>query len=101
MIMEVASSPLHFLVGTVLSTMTATVVCKTCTTPALLVMFAPLIGVVLASLVGIASSVLFSGMMRLIVYVMALVKIDLPAARSLIGDNFRWWMPMERVYASR
>jgi hypothetical protein len=47
MVMEVTSRPLHFLVGTALSTMAATVICNTlpsmtCATPALLITFAPL-----------------------------------------------------------
>jgi hypothetical protein len=55
----------------------------------------------LASLVGIASSALISGMVRLIVYVVALVKIGTPIARNLVCDDFGWWTSMERVYASR
>jgi hypothetical protein len=46
MVMEVTSRLLHFLVGTVLSTMTAAVVCSTlasmtCATPTLLVVSSP------------------------------------------------------------
>jgi hypothetical protein len=80
MITKVTSKLLDFLVGTALSTTTATMVCNTlssmtCAMPAILVTFAPLISVMLALLVDIASSTLISGMVRLIVYVMALVKI--------------------------
>jgi hypothetical protein len=48
---------------------------------------APLISIMFVSLIGITSSALISGMVRLIVYI--------------VGDDFRWWTPMERVYASR
>jgi hypothetical protein len=89
MVTEVASRLLHFLVGTALSTTTAIVVCSTlfsmtCATPALLVTFAPLIGVMLASVLSIASSALISGIVRLIVYVVALVKIG---TSSLLGTS--------------
>jgi hypothetical protein len=77
---EVASRLLHFLVGTALSTMTATAVCSmltsmTCATSALLVASAPLINIMFTSLVGIASSALISGTVRLVVSIMALIKI--------------------------
>jgi hypothetical protein len=66
----------------------------TCSTPALLITFAPLIGIILASLVGIVPSTLISGTMRLIVYVMALVKIrtSLPGASLAMasGGGRRW-----------
>jgi hypothetical protein len=107
MVTEVASRMLHFLVGTMLSTTAATIVCDTlssmtCATPALLVVFAPLVDTMLASLVCIMPSALISGTVRLIVYVVALVKIGTPpVAKNLIGDDFGWWTPMERVYASR
>jgi hypothetical protein len=47
----------------------------TCTTPALLVTFAPLISIMLTSLVDIVSSALILGTMHLMVHVVALVKI--------------------------
>jgi hypothetical protein len=80
LITEVTSSLLHFLVGTALSTTTTIVVCNTlssmtCATPALLIMFTPYVDVMLASLVNIAPSALISGTVRLIVYVVALVKM--------------------------
>jgi hypothetical protein len=80
MVTKITSRLLHFLVGTALSTTATTVVCNTlssmtCATPALLVTFASLIGVMLASLVDIAPSTLILGTVRLIVYVVALVKI--------------------------
>jgi hypothetical protein len=100
MVIEVASRWLHFLVGTTLSTTTATVVCSTlssmtCAMLALLVTFAPLIGVMLASLVDIASSALISGTVRLIVSVVALVKIGTsPLPGTLLtmtsGGGCRW-----------
>jgi hypothetical protein len=67
----------------------------TCATPALLVTFAPLIGVMLASLVGIVSSALISGTVRLLVYVVALEKIgtSLLPGTSLVmtsGGGRRW-----------
>jgi hypothetical protein len=75
-VLEVTSKLLHFLVGTALSTMTAAVVCSmlasmTCATT-LLVVSAPLISIMFASLIGIASSALISGMVHLIVYIVAL-----------------------------
>jgi hypothetical protein len=80
MVIEVTSRLLHFLVGTALSTTTATVVCDTlssmmCATSTLLMTFAPLVNIKLASLVGIAPFALVSGMVRLLVYIVALVKI--------------------------
>jgi hypothetical protein len=80
MVMEVTSRLLHFLVGTALSTTTTTMVCDTlssmtCTTLALLMTFTPLVDVKLASLVGIVPFALISGMVHLIVYIVALVKI--------------------------
>jgi hypothetical protein len=106
MIMEVTSRLLHFLVSAALSTMTTTAVCNTlssmtCATPALFVTFAPLIGVVLASLVDIASSTLISRMVGLSLCRGPGKDRDLPVARNLVGDDFGWWTPMERVYASR
>jgi hypothetical protein len=80
MVIEVASRLLHFLVGTALSTTTATVVCNMLAsmmraTPTLLVAFTPLISIMFASLVGIVSFTLISGMVCLIVYILVLVKI--------------------------
>jgi hypothetical protein len=100
MVTEVTSRLLHFLVGTALSTTAATVVYNTlssmmCATPALLITFAPLISVMLASLVGIVPFALISGTVRLIVYIMALVKIrtSLLLGASLAitsGGGHRW-----------
>jgi hypothetical protein len=100
MVIEVTSRLLYFLVGTALSTATTTTVCNTlssmtCSTPALLITFALLIGVMLTSLVGIVPSALISGTMRLIVYVVALVKIRtslLPGASLAMtsGGGHRW-----------
>jgi hypothetical protein len=75
MITEVATRLLHFLDGITLSTMIATVVCNTCAMPALLVTFAPLDRrcAHLASRHCIFR--LNIGTVRLIVYVVALVKI--------------------------
>jgi hypothetical protein len=100
MVMEVTSRLLYFLVGTALSTTTTTVVCNTlssmtCYMPALLITFAPLIGVMLASLVSIAPPALISGTMRLIVYVVALVKIRtsllLGASLAMTSSGGRRW----------
>jgi hypothetical protein len=95
MVTEVASRLLHFLVGAMLSTTTTTAVCSTWGTSALLVTFSPLIGVMLASLVDIASFALISGAMRLIVPVVALVKIGttlLPGTSLSMtsGGGSRW-----------
>jgi hypothetical protein len=100
MVMEVTSRLLYFLVGTALSTTTTTVVCNTlssmtCYMPTLLITFAPLIGAMLASLVSIAPPTLISGTMRLIVYVVALVKIRtslFPGASLAMtsGGGRRW-----------
>jgi hypothetical protein len=100
MVMEVTSRLLYFLVGTALSTTTTTVVYNTfssmtCYMPALLITFAPLIGVMPASLVSIAPPALILGTMRLIVYVVALVKIRtslLPGASLAMtsGGGRRW-----------
>jgi hypothetical protein len=89
MVTEVTFGLLHFLVGTTLSTSTATMVYNTLSsmtraTPGLLITFAPLIGVMLASLVGIAPSALISRMVRLIVYVVALINIR---TSSLLGAS--------------
>jgi hypothetical protein len=95
MVMEVTSRLLHFLVDTALSTTTTTVVCNTlssmtCAMPALLITFAPLIGVMLILLVGIAPSALILGMVRLIVYVMSLVKIGTSSLAVTSGGGRRW-----------
>jgi hypothetical protein len=75
-VVEVTSKLPHFLVGTALSTTTAAMVCSmlasmTCATT-LLVVSAPLISIMFALLIGIASSALISGTVRLIVYIVAL-----------------------------
>jgi hypothetical protein len=88
MVTEVTSRLLHFLVCTVLSTMATTMVCNTLfsmtrTMLALLITFAPLIGIMPTSLVDIAPFALILGMVCLIVYIVALVKIrtySLPGA---------------------
>jgi hypothetical protein len=100
MVIEVTSRLLHFLVGTALSTMATTAVCNmlssmTCATLALLITFAPLIGVMLTLLVIIVPSALISWMVRLIIYVVALVKIrtsSLPGASLVMtsGGGHRW-----------
>jgi hypothetical protein len=100
MVTKVTSRLLHFLVGTALSTMTTTIVCNTlssmtCTMPALLITFAPLFGVMLASLVGIAPFALILGTVRLIVYVVALVKIRTSSLPGVLlamtsGGGVQW-----------
>jgi hypothetical protein len=95
MVMEVASRLLHFLVGTALSTTTATMICSTlssmtCAMPTLLVTFAPLI--YRLDLRDGAPHSLHRGPSK---------DRDLPIAKNLIGDDFGWWMPMERVHPSR
>jgi hypothetical protein len=81
---EVTSRLLHFLVGIALSTMAATAICNalpsmTCVAPALLITFAPFIDVMLVS---IAPSALILRTVRLIVNIVALVKIR---TSSLLG----------------
>jgi hypothetical protein len=89
MVMEVTSGLLQFLVGTALSSMATTVVYNmlpsmTCVMPTLLITFTPLIDVMFASLVGIMASSLISRTVRLIVHVVALVKIR---TSSLLGAS--------------
>jgi hypothetical protein len=48
---------------------------------------APLISIMLASLVGIASSALISGMVRLIVYIVAQVKIGTSLLLATISSG--------------
>jgi hypothetical protein len=94
MVTEVTSWLLHFLVSTALLTTAATTVYNTlasmtCIAPTLLITFASLIGVMLVS---IMPSSLISGTVRLIVHVVALVKIRtslLPGASLAMASGGR------------